>query len=1080
MLKLEKSMPRIVLNCFFLFFWLLLLAENSLQAQVFQTPNGFAKATNPLYWKNKKPYEGYWQQDVHYLIEAQMDDSASCLSSESYTLHYTNNSPDTLSELYFHLFQNAFQPGSYYHALNEVNDVQVKFGPLEALGKGTEVSDVSIQGIECKTELYNTILKVSCNTAILPGETITLTMKFKTWFDTGSMRRRMKTFSQFDQKHFDGVHWFPSVCVYDAWFGWHTDQDLDKEYYHEFGTFDVALTFPHEYIMEATGNLMNREEVLPDSLRKAIDLSLFKDKPWDEKPSIIIPPVAGKTKTWVYHAENVHTFAFTADPAYRISELIWNGIQIVTIAREQHAKGWQESGVYTAKVIQTYSEDFGTYDWPKIIVADANDGMEYPMLTLDNGSYPGHQRLIAHEVGHMWFYGMLGSNETYRAFLDEGFTQFLTVWFLEKMKGRFAEAQSKYSAKVIIPFDQRYDNLVAPYLNHVIEGWDESLLTHSSDFNSALRHDGNYGLVYYKGGTMLYQLQQVLGDSIFQNAMKHYVEQWKFCHPYPEDFCRSITQATGRDLRWFFDQWMNGTKALDYKLGCMSKLSADSTSIEIIRKGEMQMPLDVLVESKEGTFYRYHIPNQLQFRQDSSAGRMPLWYGWGRLNQRYELKLPIAKSEIKGIQLDPEQRMADYHLPNHTRGSLKSRTIHFDHRLPTGQDLKRVHYVWRPDLWYNGFDGIQVGVFLQRSFFKFSQQEIRFLGNTRLGQQAFQREATNASPDLFSVQWKSQWRLRTLGREVFLKSDLAYYGGLMRADLILEKTFRSRDQNRAQHTRVFFQPVYLLNRSDINAYLLRPGSWANGKEVGALNAFITLGIQRVGLQKKVKHRFEGHIRTPAPGSDYGYSWLEGQWLRYQGGKWPLKTRLFARESMGNTPSESALYAAGDSPEGWSQDRFARAYGWFPSAWAQQNGGAFAFQNTGGLNLRGYANQAIGISREVNGKDSVLFFSSGTGGISASAELTLDAWFKWKPNPKLFKHFNVDLYAFSDAGLIHQGTYASPVLVDAGLGAQMHFHFTPYQYKSLTLRLDAPFYVSSPLPGENAFEQRWVFSFSGTF
>lgn len=114
---------------------------------------------------------------------------------------------------------------------------------------------------------------------------------------------------------------------------------------------------------------------------------------------------------------------------------MWNGIRVVAIAQEPNAAGWQLSAYFTANVIKVYSQDFGMYAWPKIVVADAKDGMEYSMLTLDNGTYPQHQNLLAHEVGHMWFYGMVGTNETYRAMMDEGFTQFLTVWAMDKIVG---------------------------------------------------------------------------------------------------------------------------------------------------------------------------------------------------------------------------------------------------------------------------------------------------------------------------------------------------------------------------------------------------------------------------------------------------------------------------------------------------------------------------------------------------------------------------------------------------------------------------------------------------------------------
>ena len=145
----------------------------------------------------------------------------------------------------------------------------------------------------------------------------------------------------------------------------------------------------------------------------------------------------GETKTWKYHAENVHDFAFTADPTYRIGEAWWEDKVCYSLAQEPHASRWENAADFGANCIKVFSEDFGRYVYHKIIVADARSGMEYPMITLDGGSDPGYRGLLAHEIGHMWFFGQVGNNETYRALLDEGFTQFLTAWGLIKIDGEY-------------------------------------------------------------------------------------------------------------------------------------------------------------------------------------------------------------------------------------------------------------------------------------------------------------------------------------------------------------------------------------------------------------------------------------------------------------------------------------------------------------------------------------------------------------------------------------------------------------------------------------------------------------------
>lgn len=329
-----------------------------------------------------------------------------------------------------------------------------------------------------------------------------------------------------------------------------TDQHVEKEFYGDYGFFNISLTLPNHYVVEATGTLVNKDEVLPAALRKQLDIANFKDKPIGSQPSVIIEP-NGSFKTWNFQAVNVLDFAWTADPTYRIGETTWNGVQCVAIAQENNAAGWQQTAQFTAKVIATYSRDFGMYNYPKIVCADAADGMEYPMITLDGGYYPSHQGLIAHEVGHNWFFGMVGSNETYRAALDEGFTQFLTAWCMRKLT---KESQPELK------------RAFAGYMEDAIDGTDEVLETHSNDFHSATGHGGGYKHVYYKTASMLYNLQYYLGDSVFLQAMKNYVEQWKFCHPYIEDFRNSIIQSAQTDLNTFFDQWFQTNKSADYSI----------------------------------------------------------------------------------------------------------------------------------------------------------------------------------------------------------------------------------------------------------------------------------------------------------------------------------------------------------------------------------------------------------------------------------------------------------------------------------------------------------------------------------
>jgi aminopeptidase N len=463
-------------------------------------PNTYQNNDNPNYWKNKMPNKAYWQQDVYYNIKAKIDEETDIISATQ-QLIYTNNSPDDLNVVYFHLYQNAFQPDSYLEELQLQNGKHPKYGKYEAEKLGTKIDYLKINGRNVKTELDNTILKVYLPETLKSNMNVTFDIAFKTYFDSGDMRRRMAIFNSWGFKHYNGVHWYPRICVYDAKFGWTKDQHLGKEFYGNFGGFDVELDFASNFVVGATGFLLNRNEVLPKELREKLDIKNFKDKKWNSTPSVITEYKKGERKIWKFHAENVHDFSFTADPTYRIGEAWWEDKVCYSLAQEPHASRWQNAAEYAAKTIQVFSEDFGRYTYHKMIVADARSGMEYPMLTLDSGEDPGYRGLLVHEIGHNWFFGQVGNNETYRALLDEGFTQFLTAWGLIKIDGDYLvtnKSQNKYKARFETPTKAIDSRVYNAYLKDATKYEDPVIATHSDCFNGALRHGGGYRHVYYK------------------------------------------------------------------------------------------------------------------------------------------------------------------------------------------------------------------------------------------------------------------------------------------------------------------------------------------------------------------------------------------------------------------------------------------------------------------------------------------------------------------------------------------------------------------------------------------------------
>jgi peptidase M1-like protein len=1031
-------------------------------------PDTYRNSDNPYYWKNRPPYPGYWQQDVYYNIRAKIDDATNIIDA-SLELTYLNNSPDTLTFVYFHLYQNAFQPGSYLDNLTKNNGVKPKWGKYESQKLGTVIENLKVQetagNYEAKTELDNTILKVYLQKPLLPQGEITFSIKFKTYFDTGSERRRMKVFNVYGFKHYDGVHWYPRICVYDKKFGWDTNQHLGREFYGDYGTYDAELTFSNHYIIEATGYLQNRNEVMPDTLRARLDVKNFANKPFNSPPSVIIVP-DGTTKTWKYHAENVHDFAWTADPTYRIAEASWNGIQCIGLAQESHAAGWQNAGEYAAKIIKLYSEDFGMYGYSKIVVADARDGMEYPMLTLDGGFDPNYRGLFAHEIGHNWFFGMVGNNETYRALLDEGFTQFLNTWSIDKLEPagpvKFA---NKYQEKFKEQTSARYNNNYYSYLNAVIKNEDGFLNTHSDMFGGALGHGGGYSMVYRKTGTMLYNLQYVLGDLLFLKAMQHYFNQWKMCHPYPEDFRQSIISFTKVDLNWFFDQWLETDKHIDYKICSVKKTDQqDVYKIKFKRKDRMQMPVDFSVYSNTGLKYDFHIPNTWFIKQ-TDAIVLPKWFGWDKIQPTYtaEVKIPGG---IDNVVIDSTHRLADINMLDNSKNFPA--TLKFDSQISNFPDWLNYEMKVRPDIWYNSYDGFKTGIHLEGQYMNYRHIfSFDTYVNTGIAQGNFEQpiQPTEFDPFSFQLTYRTPV-INKFFKNLFVNLSCKTLDGLNGYKGGLDYYSYSK------RTRLFgfFKSMYRKNTTDLD-YLLYPGEWQSAQ----YNNTLTTGAEENYKFNNISGLINLSLVSGSIGSDYNYSKIILSNInRTSFARFDLSVRVFAQYGTGDhTAYESSLFLAGANPEELMEDKFTRSKGFVPDDWLGYSTKTNHFQQGGGLNLRGYAGYIS--LEEVNNE--VRFTYKGTSGAAINLELDFERFLNIQP--KFTKSWlKFDTYLFADAGMINENTPREnlkfgSLRADAGIGTALTIKkFGPLEtVNPFTIRFDMPLLLNRP-----PFEEKDYFKF----
>lgn len=1025
------------------------------------------------------PYPGYWQQDVDYKITASLDDKTDIIDGEE-VLTYKNNSPDRLDFVYFHLYNNAQTKGSYLENLYKNNNLKVKFGKYGSQGLGTVISSISINGTSLKTELDNTILKVFLPTPLGVGQSITFKISFKTYFDSGTIRNRMKLFNAWGYKHYDVVHWYPRISVYDRKQGWDTDQHMDHEFYGDFGTYDVAFTLPNQYITEATGTLINPDEVMPAELRAKLDIKNFKSKPWNEKPSVVVAP-NGTTKTWRYFAKDVHDFALTTDPTYRIGEAEWDGIKCYSYVQEPHAAHWQNAAEYTAKVIRVNSEDFGRYMYPKITVADAQDGMEYPMLTLDGGFDPDYRDLIAHEVSHNWFFGMVGSNETYRAALDEGFTQFLTSWTYQKIDGK-QRIRYKYKSPYVERFTDpdyiRNSEVYNGYMSEAARGIETNINIHSDMYNGTIRHGGGYRQVYSKTSTMLYNLQYVLGDSLFLDAMQHYVTQWKFAHPYFEDFRNSIIQYTGVDLNWFFDEWMETSKTIDYAVKSVRKGNQpDEYKIKFKRCG-MQMPIDFSVIGKNDSIYSFHIPNNW-FVKQTSATVLPRWIGWDKVKPTYTAIVKIP-SGVYDVLIDSSTRLADVNmLNNEKKFPIKYR---FDSKVFNAADWTRYELFARPDVWYNGYDGFKAGVNVNGNYMNYKHIiDVTLWFNMGIAQNYLNR-FEHVSPQAFDIaSYRASYRTAT---DKFMKGSSIYLSAKsldgLRAYVL---GFDRKDISGKNKIYMFFKSMYRKGFDDL-PYLLNPMEW----QINAFNNTLNTGIEHSYTYKNGSGNINLGLRSTALMSDYNYQSISMNTInRTRLGKLLLNTRVVLQYGSGNNwARESSLFLAGANPEELMENKYTRAQGFFDPEWAKIGAQTNYFQHGGGLNLRGYTGY-LAPQSTTNG--AIVYTYKGQTGAALNAELEFSSLFRIKKQNWITNTFKVVTYVFGDAGIINYNAPTDEVLkmsdlrADAGLGVA----FTIKKFgvlqtvNPLTIRFDFPFFLNKIPPTDKGYVQyRFIIGMNRAF
>ncbi len=532
----------------------------------------------------------YFQQEVNYKINISLNDQKHLLRG-FIEFEYINNSPDTLKEFFVHLWPNAYQPGTaLYRQLINLKNPIMYFGNSSDFGFMDSLN-FQIDGQKVEFSKYQgnpDIAKVNLNQQILPGQKIKFTTPFRVKIPNGEISR----LGRINQDYMI-TQWYPKPAVYDRE-GWHPMPYLTQgEFYSEFGSFDVSITLPENYVVGATGILQNDSEWAFIKQRIAESEAAIA-----AKEKLNFNSKTNKLKTIRFLQDNVHDFAWFASKEFyvlsRDFEVNGNTITAFSMFKPENTRLWTKSLDYLENSVKFYSEMVGTYPYRYVTAVDgtiaAGGGMEYPMITIigNMGSAVSLDQVIAHEVGHNWFYGILASNERRYPFMDEGMNSFVEKKYMEKYYGdRPLVGNIK---KFGLNKWKRTDLYYLGYKLVASRNLDQALNLHSEDYS-----DINYGaIVYFKSAVVWDMLRGYLGDDLFMKAMHSYYNEWKFKHPYPEDLRSSFENATNLDLGWFFDDVIGTTKKADYALKGVEVVVKDSMGFaRVVNKGDLAIPFPI-------------------------------------------------------------------------------------------------------------------------------------------------------------------------------------------------------------------------------------------------------------------------------------------------------------------------------------------------------------------------------------------------------------------------------------------------------------------------------------------------------
>ena len=575
-----------------------------------------------------------WQQNANYKIYIDVDVKKNTFKGSQEVL-YTNNSPDTLNKVFFHLYFNAFRPESdMAERLNNGDDNNRRFDvnikDLEPHEYGQlKVNNLKQDGLNIDSFVSDTILEVTLTNPILPGESSLFTMNFNGQIPI-TIRRAGRD-SPMGVKY-SMAQWYPKISEYD-YEGWNTAPYTGREFHGVWGDFDVTIKIDKDFIVAASGYI---QETDPNNNKLGY--------------------LSGKKRVWNFKAPKVHDFTWAADPEY-IHDIYPgpNGVKLNFYYKNDPKiiANWKTLQPVTAELMDFFNNYIGEYPYEQYSVVQGGDGgMEYSMLTLLNYG----EELIplisvtSHELAHAWFQGVLATNEMNHAWMDEGSASYF---------GELAESHVFNIDFHPIFTERPYQD----YISLATSGQEMPLATNANRFKFNRAYED---AAYDKGFVFLSQLNYIIGEKAFEKTIKNYFDKYKFTHPLPNDLRRVAEQSSGILLNWYLTDWTQTTNQIDYAIKNVESRKKKSV-ITLERIGLMPMPLEILVRYKDGNEEFYYIPISLMRGEKSKPEYADKWIqleDWSWAYKKYEFEIKSKMESIKSIDINPTGLLADVDTSN--------------------------------------------------------------------------------------------------------------------------------------------------------------------------------------------------------------------------------------------------------------------------------------------------------------------------------------------------------------------------------------------------------------------------------